>query len=186
MEHDWRLRHPSGIYEREDVRAEILATAAVPGVAPAAGRPKDGRPARFTTLRLSELTGDNFARMALRVAEVETSLRIIGLIAPELRAPTPGEPGLASPTDALAAADPFQLGFGCVEGARGGVGVCALRGSGSRPQRCKNAGPSEALLRSFSIACGARRIDGVLRGDILPDAPLANVSINGSPVECAG
>lgn len=183
IDYDWRLRHPSGAYLRPDVRAEILDMIPERAGGAAAGKPHGrGAPA----LRLRDLAGDNFARFALRVAEVETALRIIRRLAAGLDA-SPVEP--APVAEALAAADPFQMGFGCTESPRGGVATCAVRGLGRLPLRCKDVGPSEALLRSFAAASAARAEDGrgePLRGDIVADTPLTNVAINASPVECAG
>jgi Ni,Fe-hydrogenase III large subunit len=189
MERDWRLRHPFGPYEREDIREEIRAT-----VAEGQPRSEDGqlRP-RGAALRPRDLTGDNLAKMALRVAEVETSARIIERLAAELDGTAgsgaAGLQDLPGKTDrhSLADDDAYELGFGAVEGARGPVGCCVMRGPGRLLYRCKPFGASPGLLRAFSAAAAVRSgPNQTLLGDILADAPLDNVAMNASLAECAG
>jgi Ni,Fe-hydrogenase III large subunit/Ni,Fe-hydrogenase III component G len=184
--YDYRLRHPFGAYLRPDIRAEILSTFVEADTALPITHTL--QPC-VTGLRPTDLPGDDFARMVLRIAEVGTSARIIERLAPKLAAPHPTRPILTPIGDALAAADAFELGIGCVEGPRGAILHCGISGPGGRPLRWKVADPSVAALCALGLAASHRSAGGqdkVCRGDIIADVPLDNVSMNASLVACAG
>lgn len=183
---DFRLRHPFGVYRRPEVRAEILATFADTAGEEAADR--DLAPRRASIWR-AELTGDVFSRALLRIAEVETSARIIARLAPELTTPRDQDEALAPVTAALAGAEPYALGLGYVEGVRGAVIHCGIKGPGQQPYRWKYSDPSVAALSALGVAAGYRAAaqpGAPARGDIVADVPLDNVSMDASLAACAG
>jgi Ni,Fe-hydrogenase III large subunit len=185
-DHDWRLRHPFAPYRQPEIQAEIAGTVGEDAEdAPSEPRgAQEGIAPRRIHLLPSHLAGDVFARFVLRVAETETSARLVARLLKDVAAPATPEPAAFS--RALESSPAYQLGYGCAEGARGAVGFCIITGAGELPLRCKPFGPSEAALRCLSAAASLRRVDGVMRGDILGDVPLDNVSMNASLAECAG
>lgn len=183
---DFRLRHPFGVYRRPEIRAEILATFTDADD----GQAADSRlPPRRMRIRPDDLTGDVFSRALLRMAEVETSARIIARLAPELVAPREPAEGCAPISAALAAAEPYGLGLGYVEGVRGAVIHCGIKGPGPQPHRWKYSDPSVAALSALGVAAGYRpatQPHAAARGDIVADVPLDNVSMDASLAASAG
>lgn len=183
---DFRLRHPFGVYSRPEIRAEIQAAFVDP-----VGKEtiEDDLPPRQGRVQSADLNGDVFARLALRVAEIETAARIIAHLASELETPKTLNASLAPITAALADAEPYALGLGYVEGARGAIIHCGMKGPGQRPHRWKYSDPSEAALCALSVAASYRANAGrsaPARGDIVADIPLDNVSMDASLAACAG
>lgn len=183
---DFRLRHPFGVYSRPEIRAEIQATFTGPvGKETTEGdlSPRHGR------VQSADLNGDVFARLVLRVAEIETAARIIAHLAAELEAPKTPNASLTPITAALADAEPYALGLGYVEGARGAIIHCGMKGPGQRPHRWKYSDPSEAALCALSVAASYRANadrSAPARGDIVADIPLDNISMDASLAACAG
>ncbi len=183
---DFRLRHPFGVYCRPEIRAEIESAFADPVDKEII---EGDLPPRQAFVQPTDLNGDVFARLVLRIAEIETAGRIIARLAAELEAPKTPNASLAPITTALADAESYALGLGYVEGARGAIIHCGMKGPGQRPHRWKYSDPSEAALCALSVAASYRvntSRGAPARGDIVADIPLDNVSMDASLAACAG
>jgi len=177
-EHDFRLKHPQGVYARHpELLDDIRATVAQDDVSPTVHD-------RSVLVFQEELPGDVFARMALRVAEVETSARIIQRLFTELKKPGSRALRFVEPlTRALWEAPNFEFGLGFVEGWRGDIFYWVMKGPDNTIFRCKVRDPSLFNWPALRLAtirkpdktdpAGKRYCE-----NILADFPLINKSFN--------
>jgi Ni,Fe-hydrogenase III large subunit/Ni,Fe-hydrogenase III component G len=166
MRHDYRLLHPLGAYSDPEINAEIRATI----------MPNGPKTERRITVDNNDLQGDVFARFALRVAEVETSARIIGRLITYLG--VLAEPNLVLISDNLMTAPDFECGLGYVEGWRGNIFYWVMKGSENEIYRCKVRDPSVFNWPAMSRAVICKQKDGKKLENILADFPLINKSFN--------
>ncbi len=148
---------------------------------------------RRILVRPKDLTGDVFARTLLRLAEIETSARIVKIAVEHLR--EHGEPSRLEQSVDPAQPDPdllaalrrahnFDFGIGCVEGWRGAVCYWIMKGPRGGIYRCKVRDPSvfnwPALAKA--VERKERRLAEPGRGkhheNIRADFPLINKSFN--------
>lgn len=173
--HDFRLRHPHGAFALcPELRAEIVATVT----------PDDRRPSttgRRAPIFQRDLRGDVFARLALRIAEVETSARIsdlllgrIGRLADSTCCMLP-EPEVLQ---LLRQTPNSEFGLGYVEGWRGDICYWVMKGAGNTIRRCKVRDPSVFNWLAFRLAVipKVNTSGRLIQGNILPDFPLINRS----------
>ncbi|MGE5549572.1 MAG: NADH-quinone oxidoreductase subunit C [Bacteroidota bacterium] len=104
--------------------------------------------------------GDAWARTALRMAEIESSLALIERMLPAY----PGGEGGIAP---LGPPAPHQFAIAVVEGWRGGIVHCAITGEHGETVRYKIKDPSFHNWQSLAMA---------LRGNVISDFPLCNKS----------
>ena len=110
--HDFRLRHPQGVYALLPALGEKIAeTVNVDKTQPSTVN-------RRVPIFLRDLRGDIFARLLLRVAEVETSAQIIAYIADALQQRPPATTYVQL-TEPLRDTPNNEFGLGYVEGWRG-------------------------------------------------------------------
>lgn len=175
-EQDFRLKHPRGVYSMLELRHEICATVVPDNNVSLANT-------RRVPVFLKDLRGDVFARLALRVAEVETSARIIGRLAKELDEFDLDEPTLMEPlelTKALRATPNFEFGLGYAEGWRGDIVYWVMKGPNNTILRCKVRDPSLFNWPALRLAV-VRKQKLDRQGyweNILADFPLINKSFN--------
>ena len=186
---DFRRRHPTGIYALPDVGRELQllveGTILEPSVV---ARPSDS--ARQAPVFQSDLHGDAFARLLMRVAEVETSALIIEKLANYLKDLDLVEPLSLGKSfkQALEAADNFEVGLGCVEGWRGDIFYFVMKGPNNTIFRCQPRDPSLfnwPALRQAVIRKENQTQDNKGRArrrtfweNILADFPIINKSFN--------
>ena len=191
---DFRVRHPWGCYELKGVRKALAQTYGA----------KTGRrvPVRVKAGdhpdAVDDRTGDVFARTWLRLAEMETSVRIIGCAVVGLR--KVGEPqrlrrlAESGGTQAqgpdpeflerLREAPNRDFGLGCVEGWRGEVSYWLMKGPRGGIYRCKVRDPSVFNWPALAAAVVRKRRragepgKGEFHMNILADFPLINKSFN--------
>jgi Ni,Fe-hydrogenase III large subunit len=172
---DIRLRHPQGIYAlRPDLRAEIRATIA-------RSERRSSATGRRVPIFESDLRGDVFTRLALRVAEVETSWNIIERLIDHLESVDPDQPRIVAAdqvAQALQRAHNFDFGLGYAESARGDICYWVMKGPDNTILRCKVRDPSVFNWHAFHLAViptitsEGRHTEE----NILPDFPLINRS----------
>lgn len=169
-EQDFRLRHPQGVYRHKELRRLIKDTLVY----------SDDEPLwvsnHHTPIRASDLQGDVFARMALRVAEVETSAQIIGYIVNHLGALADLMPSWHPITKVLDAVPDFEIGLGYAEGWRGDVFYWVMKGPGNSIFRCKVRDPS--LFNWPAMRLAVIQNSGTGNENLLADFPLINKSFN--------
>jgi Ni,Fe-hydrogenase III large subunit/Ni,Fe-hydrogenase III component G len=182
-QHDFRLKHLQGVYKLhpklgDEIRNTIITDQAKPS-------------ANFRRVRVfqKELQGDIFARMALRVAEVETSSRIIQRLASRMKKFATSEPVLIDPdifTQSLRKTPNFEFGIGYVEGWRGDIFYWLMKGPGNTIFRCKVRDPSLfnwpalrlATIRKPKPEANGKPPNKGYWENILADFPLINKSFN--------
>lgn len=177
---DFRLRHARGLYGSDDldarVRDEIEQTIPRPGAEDWTRRV----PVRWG----SDLTGDVFARTLLRLAEAETSGRIIRLLAERLAVLGPAAPLCADLREPLRRAHNFDFGIGFAEGWRGEVCYWLMKGPHGGIYRCKVRDPSVFNWPALAKAVERKERNpgepgsGGFHENILADFPLINKSFN--------
>jgi Ni,Fe-hydrogenase III large subunit/Ni,Fe-hydrogenase III component G len=186
---DFRLRHPTGIFDLSglgtDLRGLLEDTFVDPD--PSSLPSKSGR--RIPVYR-TDLTGDAFARLLVRVAEVETTAKLIERLGAELLAM--GTEAPLSQRDALPArlrdVDNFEIGLGYVEGWRGDIFYFLMKGPGNTIFRCQPRDPSLYNWPALRLAVIRKpQVQGdtdkpakrpVYRENILADFPVINKSFN--------
>lgn len=175
--HDVRLRDQHGVFAHDSaLRHELLAT-----VTPNAQRPSEIK--RRVPVFQRDMRGDSFARLALRIAEVETSARIIALLLDHLRAFDSAAPCVvpASEVARLLRQTPnSEFGLGYVENWRGDLCYWVMKGAGNTIRRCKVRDPSIFNWPAFALAVMPKiGADGrPTQGNMLSDFPLINRSCN--------
>jgi Ni,Fe-hydrogenase III large subunit/Ni,Fe-hydrogenase III component G len=208
---DFRLRHPQGIYAMFDEGSQRFAVqdiirqtvvddaemrgagkivrlggkrSAEPGAVYQPRTSVDEDPTRRIKIRAKELSGDVFARTRLRLAEAETSVRIIKLTADRLAQMDPAQPSIVAVDEPLHNTHNFNFGLGYVEGWRGEVCYWIMKGPGGSIHRCKVRDPS--VFNWPALARAVERKDrhngepgaGAFHENILADFPLINKSFN--------
>ncbi len=172
IDHDCRLRHPQGIYAWKSIRQQIEAT-----ITPDDEEAVDRRVPVF----VSDLQGDVFARMALRVAEVETSTRIVQELIQELQKAGSEERTYLPIDDKLRAVLNYEFGLGYTEGWRGDIFYWVMKGPNQTIFRCKVRDPSLFNWPALSQAVvrKTKEKDEINYWEnILADFPLINKSFN--------
>jgi Ni,Fe-hydrogenase III large subunit/Ni,Fe-hydrogenase III component G len=174
---DARRNLPFGAYRQPDVRRLI---------------PETGWSKCRIRVRRQDRSGDVFARTWLRLAEIETSMKIVREMARQLRqdgeaarlmeANGPAEhPDFR---DRLRAAPNFDYGIGCVEGWRGEICYWVMKGLRGSVYRCKVRDPS--VFNWPALAAAVKRKErkkgdpfpGRFHENLLADFPLINKSFN--------
>jgi Ni,Fe-hydrogenase III large subunit/Ni,Fe-hydrogenase III component G len=171
MKHDFRLRHPQGPYRHQAIKELIEATSV----------PTNGQSERQLSIYEDDLKGDVYARMVLRVAEVETSSKIIQYLIDGLTALGADFPTYQCLTPQLRNAADFDFGLGFVEGWRGDIFYFVMKGPDNSIFRCKVRDPSVFNWPAESQAV-VRKLKGTSKTEhwenILADFPLINKSFN--------
>ena len=160
LHRDWRLQHPHGVYSDSDVQ-KILRSTIIPN--------GEENPTRQIPIYRHDLKGDVFARLVLRVAEVETSANLITCFAERLQGLDPTQPAHIPITDHLSKRPGLTFGVGVVEGWRGDVVYTVFKGQQDTIFRCNPCDPSVINWQVFPAA---------VRGNRLTDFPLINKSFN--------
>lgn len=175
MTQDFRLRHPNEIYKRSSIQAWINQTCA-----------HDMGLTHYQTTRRTivydtDLKGDVFARMVLRVAEVETAVTIALSLLEELEV---NETAPLINTDCEMALDQtpnYEFSLGHVEGWRGDICYWLMKGSGNAVFRCKVRDPSLFNWPALRLATIYKPNENQPKKhleNILADFPLINKSFN--------
>jgi len=165
IEHDFRVRHPSLAYDSPDIQAILRETITAEEVFSP----------RLVPVYQHDLKGDVFARLAIRVAELETSLYLVKHFAEKLsKQNVPTESTYFE--QALAKAPEMSMGIGYAEGWRGDVMYVVLKGMDNTMARCKVHDPSVFNWHVFPQAVQQKKDEKV--ENILADFPLINKSFN--------
>lgn len=184
--HDFRLYHPWSVYKESKVWKWIADT-----VSTSRGE-KNITYGKWVPIFAHDLKGDVYARMAMRVAEVETSLKIILFVISKLiDSSGTGEPLLVPIQDALRKVAVLDIGIGCVEGWRGDVFYWVMKGPDNTIFRCQARDSSIFNWQVFPLA--VVRKEKILKEkdkhaeaakpkeyweNLLADFPLINKSFN--------
>ncbi|MFZ5903366.1 MAG: NADH-quinone oxidoreductase subunit C [Chloroflexota bacterium] len=160
LHHDWRLQHPRGVYDDPETQKILLSTIVPDG---------EENPTRQIPIYRHDLKGDVFARLALRVAEVETSAKLIFHFAERLQAFDLTRSAHISITDHLLKQPGLNFGVGIVEGWRGDIVYTVFKGQEDTIFRCNPRDPSIINWQIFPAT---------VRGNRLADFPLINKSFN--------
>lgn len=180
---DFRLRQPSGVYISsglgDDLRGKVEGTTLEYGISPSQSSRK------VPVYRQKDLSGDAFARLLMRAAEVETSVLIIERLAMELAALDNSAPtSLGSSFEkSLRDVDILEIGLGYVEGWRGDVFYFVVKGSANTIFRCQPRDPSLYNWPALRLAVIRKpqdpdRPSGKYWENILADFPVINKSFN--------
>lgn len=176
--HDFRLLHPQGAYLNPRLTEIINQTILKDEVSPS-------DIFRAAPVFESDLQGDVFARLAMRVAEVETSSRLVVYLADVLLPFNLMPLNFVTPVlSKLKTVTNFDFGLGYAEGWRGEIFYFVIKGPDNSIFRCKVRDPS--LFNWPALAQAIRRkpqVDskGKPAGhweNILADFPLINKSFN--------
>ena len=173
IEHDFRLRHPSSAYTWHKIREHILETIT----------PKDVPSSRLVPIYPHDLGGDVFARLAIRVAETETSLHLVNELVRELDEThhTNDEwSTLEKLGTQISKVASMSIGIGYTEGWRGDVMYVVFKGPGNTIARCKVRDPSTFNWQVFPKAVVRKPAEKGTGSweNILADFPLINKSFN--------
>lgn len=185
---DFRLRHPYGVFAEPGIREELQTL-----VRQTISEREDLAPSesgRRVLVSQADLQGDVFARLLLRVAEVETALQLIHRLAQDLLRSGPDV--VLTHREALSRAlketPNFGIGLGYVEGWRGDVFYLLMKGPGNTIFRCQVRDPSLynwpavrlAVIRKPRVRAGATQTQSRPQfwENILADFPLINKSFN--------
>lgn len=160
FEHDFRLRHPQGAYRDAEAQKMLQAT-----IVPE----NEEYPNRRIPIYPHDLQGDVFARMAMRVAEVETSAELAKYFIQRLQFLDPKEPTYIPIEDKLLTVVNMDIGLGVVEGWRGEIIYSIFKGQEDTIFRCKLRDPSVINWHVFPKA---------VEDNQLSDFPLINKSFN--------
>jgi Ni,Fe-hydrogenase III large subunit/Ni,Fe-hydrogenase III component G len=160
FERDWRLQHPQGACEDAEAQ-NILRSTIVPE--------DEENPNRQIPIYPRDLNGDVFARLAMRVAEVETSAKLILYFSKRLQDFDPTQPACIPIKEKLSRLPGLNFGVGIVEGWRGDVVYMVFKGQEDSIFRCSPRDPSAINWQAFPRAA---------QGNRLSDFPLINKSFN--------
>ncbi len=186
---DFRLRHPTGIFDLPGLGTHLRGLLEDTFLDPDASS-LPSKSGRRISVYHTDLTGDAFARLLVRVAEVETTAKIIERLGAELLAL--GREAPLNQRDALPArlrdVDNFEVGLGYVEGWRGDIFYFLMKGPGNTIFRCQPRDPSLynwPALRLAVIRKPQIQEDGgkpakrpTYHENILADFPVINKSFN--------
>lgn len=174
--HDFRLRHPSPAYASDDIQQYLRDTVT----------PEETPSQRIAPVYIHDLKGDVFARLAIRVAELETSLCLSKKFIEQLSSAPENLQRSASTEQEdilkqhLARVPEMSMGLGYVEGWRGDVMYVIFKGMENTIARCKVRDPSIFNWHVFPKAVQRKsdeENDNFLE-NILADFPLINKSFN--------
>ncbi|MCA9930982.1 MAG: NADH-quinone oxidoreductase subunit C, partial [Anaerolineales bacterium] len=126
LAHDFRLRHPQGVYQRSAVQQMIQA--AIP-------QENDGSTTNAGVYQ-TDLKGDVFGRMALRVAEVYSSVQICCSLIDELTDAGHDNLLLTDMNWHLTQTPNYEFGIGYVESWRGDIFYWVMKGPDNTIFRC--------------------------------------------------
>lgn len=171
-EYDFRLRHPCGAYKDSSVQ-NILRDTIAPDV--------EQGSQRKAPIFQDDLAGDVLGRLAIRVAEVETSAQLVQYLIDQLQSFDSKESVLFPITEALHDAPSMEIGLGYVEGWRGVVFYFVVKGAENTIFRCHICDPSLINWHLFPQAVVRKpksdKPDEYWE-NILADFPLINKSFN--------
>jgi Ni,Fe-hydrogenase III large subunit/Ni,Fe-hydrogenase III component G len=181
--HDFRLLHPQGAYTGNRLQDALNATIL---------NQEEEVSQNQAPVFLYQLNGDVFARLAMRLAEVETSVRIIDILLDEIKAfGNPGSLQVAEVGQALRKIPDSEFGLGYVEGWRGDIFYWVTKGPNNTIARVKVRDPSifnwavfpKAVIRKEDPNNAAAHKKDPNYTDqyfenILADFPLINKSFN--------
>lgn len=171
FEHDFRIRHPS----------RAASSAAIQKLIRETFTSEENLTARQVPIYLHDLKGDVFARLVVRVAELETSLYLVKEFASQIDAHSKQEYSLFTPMDHLYSRIPeMSMGLGYAEGWRGDVLYVIFKGTGETIARCKVRDPSTFNWQVFPEAVKYKLDETSNKSydNILADFPLINKSFN--------
>ena len=165
---DMRALHPRGVYAHDDIQALLRQTFEPP-------------PDRWIDIDPTDMSGDVYARFALRLAEVETSFYLIDAFLKRLQR-VPPDMINADAARRIEEVWAYEAGLGLVESWRGPVIYWVMKGPRNTIARCKVTGPSILNWFVFPLAVARHRANPA-QTNILPDFPLINKSFNLSYAE---
>lgn len=160
FERDWRLQHPQGAYDNPEAQNILYSTIVPEG---------EENPNRQIPIYPHDLNGDVFARLVMRVAEVETSAKLILYFLKRLQDFDLTHPARIPISERLSRLPGLNFGVGIVEGWRGDVVYMVFKGHEDTIFRCSPRDPSAINWRIFPKA---------VQGNRLSDFPLINKSFN--------
>lgn len=167
-ERDFRLRHPSPAYSSPDMQQLLQKTIVT----------EERTSSRLAPVYLHDLQGDVFARLSIRVAELETSLYLVEKFIRKIsRSKSVTEISLETNLNKV---HEMSMGIGYVEEWHGDLMYVIFKGMDNTIARCKVHDPSTFNWHVFSKAV-QRRIDsesGQVFENIIADFPLINKSFN--------
>jgi Ni,Fe-hydrogenase III large subunit/Ni,Fe-hydrogenase III component G len=171
--HDFRLLHPQGGYAGKRLQDALNMTIL---------DQEEEVSQNQAPVFLYQLNGDVFARLAMRLAEVETSVRIIDILLDEIKAfSNPDSLQVAEVGQALRKIPDLEFGLGYVEGWRGDIFYWVTKGPNNSIARVKVRDPSIFNWAVFPKAVIRKEnpdIKGRYLENILADFPLINKSFN--------
>jgi len=169
--HDTRIQFPQGGYLDEEVQIELRATIE-----------HDEFSQRVAPIYPDDLQGDVFARVAIRIAEVETSWRLIQHFGKKIQSIEQLDKSLVPIADALWSRPNLEIGIGIAEGWRGDIVYFVMKGVNNNIFRCKIRDPSVFNWHVFPKAVERKQIQygkkQRIQENILADFPLINKSFN--------
>lgn len=186
---DFRIRHPYGVYCLPGIGNELRELVASTILDPHTC-PQPSASTRRIPAFQNDLNGDAFARLLVRIAEVETSSLIIKRLTTQLL--DLGEESLnrldESVQEGIERADNFDFGLGYVEGWRGDIFYFVMKGPNGTIFRCHPRDPSLFNWPALQAAVKRKqkRVSGsnsepkkpTVYENILADFPVINKSFN--------
>jgi Ni,Fe-hydrogenase III large subunit/Ni,Fe-hydrogenase III component G len=176
--HDFRLKHPWGIYQDASVQALLKATVT----------PKNEEyPNRKVPIYLQYLGGDAQARLVMRIAEVETSGKLIQYFVKMLLEENIPDTPCIPIKNKLSAQPNMEFGLGYVEGWRGDIIYFVAKGPENTIFRCKVRDPSvfnwhifpKAVARKLKVELDKPKVESnEYWENIVADFPIINKSFN--------
>jgi Ni,Fe-hydrogenase III large subunit/Ni,Fe-hydrogenase III component G len=169
--HDFRLKHPQGIYEDPAIQEHLRATVALDD---------QENVQRKVPLYSRNLEGDVQARLAMRIAEVETSGKLIRLFVKKI-IDYKDQDELYIPVGGKLENQPnMEIGLGYVEGWRGNIMYFVAKGPENTIFRCKVSDPSVLNWHVFpkAVARKPKNNSNDYWENILADFPIINKSFN--------
>lgn len=175
LEQDFRLRHPQGAYKRPFLQELIQQT-----ITSDLELDQDKK-TRQTLVYDTDLRGDVFARMALRITEIETSVAIILYTLQTIEQDKSGLLKNSDIASALMKTPNYEFSLGYAEGWRGDIFYWLMKGSNNTIFRCKVRDPSLfnwPALRLATICKPNEQEQESRLENILADFPIINKSFN--------
>jgi len=170
LQHDFRLRHPSPAYASPDVQQCLQETLTH----------EETSSPRLAPVYMHDLNEDVFARLSIRVAELETSLYLVKNFIEKLsHSKNELKSTLLSETN-LTKVPEMSMGLGYVEGWQGDVIYVIFKGMDNTIARCKVRDPSAFNWHIFPEAVRRKedKANKKFLENILADFPLINKSFN--------
>lgn len=164
-QHDFRLRHPSPAYALPEIQRSLQETVTQ----------EEQFSQRIAPVYVHDLEGDVFARLAIRVAEVETALDLVKRFVEQLSSDRNIYDFEDALQERLARLPEMSMGVGYVEGWRGDVMYVIFKGMENTIARCKVRDPSMFNWHVFPLAVQQKSDEFE---NILADFPLINKSFN--------